>query len=433
MALVQDELIITSLNQMLRMALTLPSYQRPYRWSVSSANTLFIDTYNAFKTNLPEYRLGTVILHKDSYEQYNIVDGQQRLTTLSILLYTLGKDNQRLLGEKYSRLSQDAIVRNHRVLSRRINELDKQEKMAYTDYLLEHCTLVQIVTDSEQEAFQFFDSQNTRGKELAPHDLLKSYHLREMENESEEVKIQTITQWENIQTHTLEDLFSLYLYPLTQWWMLKDGLHYSSTKIDSFKGIKGSSVYNYSLYHKASHLYVEQFNRSGNNELLATAFLNQFQLTQPLLAGKRFFAYSLHYKKLLEEVQTRITQAHTDAEVPNQRSGDIYVKQLYEAVSLFFVDRFGMESLTQSVLRQLYTWSYSLRLSMYAVYPQTINNYAKGMHERMPEGMAMFSVISEMKDPEELKLLILTKPEIKGINEDKYKDMYELVCEWNGW
>jgi uncharacterized protein with ParB-like and HNH nuclease domain len=136
MALLKDELAIASINKILTMELTLPSYQRPYRWSVASTNTLFIDTYEAFKNNLPEYRLGTVILHKDSSNVYNIVDGQQRLTTLSILLYTLGKENQRLLREKYSNLSNDAILRNHRVLSRRINELDDDEKEKYTTYLL---------------------------------------------------------------------------------------------------------------------------------------------------------------------------------------------------------------------------------------------------------------------------------------------------------
>lgn len=433
MALLKDELAIASINKILTMELTLPSYQRPYRWSVASTNTLFIDTYEAFKNNLPEYRLGTVILHKDSSNVYNIVDGQQRLTTLSILLYTLGKENQRLLREKYSNLSNDAILRNHRVLSRRINELDDDEKEKYTTYLLEQCTMVQIVTDSEQEAFQFFDSQNTRGKELAPHDLLKSYHLREMDNESEELKVQIVSHWENIETNTLNDLFSLYLYPLTQWFMLRDGLNYSSDKITSFKGIKGSNVHNYSLYHKASNLYVEQFNRSGNSELLATNYLNQFQLTQPLIAGKRFFNYSLHYKKLLEQVQTRIKNNHSDGELPDQRSGDIYIKQLYEAVSLFFADRFGIESLNQSVLQQLYTWSYSLRLSMYAVYPQTINKYATGLHERVNEELAMFSIISEMQNPEDLKLIVLEKPEIRGNNEEKYKEIDALLCKWNGW
>lgn len=433
MGLVQDELKIAKLRDLLDINLTLPSYQRPYSWSFKSTNTLFIDTYEAFKDEIKEYRLGSVILHKESSEKYNIVDGQQRLTTLSILLYCLGNYNQNILNEKYSKLSNDAIVRNFGVLSKRTNELIYDEREKYKDYLLNKCSMVQIVTDSEQEAFQFFDSQNSRGKELAPHDLLKSYHLREMNSEDENQKIKIINLWENMNQDNLEDLFKNYLYPMSQWYKGRDGLGYSSSKIDSFKGIRGVNIYNYAIYHKASNLYVEEFNANGNNELLASNFLNQFQLTQPLIAGKRFFNYTLHYEKLLEKIKNKIDSFHSENEIPGKRSGDIYIKQLYECSLLFFVDRFGIESLTKSVMQQFYSWSYSLRLAMNSVYPQTINKYAKGQHERANLGIDMFSSISEMVNPEELKLILLEKPEIAENNKEKYKEVYKLLCEWNRW
>ena len=112
MALLKDELTIISIGDLLSIDLTLPSYQRPYRWKISSANTLFIDTFEAYKNSVEEYRLGTVILHKNSSGTYNIVDGQQRITTLSILLYSLGDKKQKMLEETYSQLSNDAIVKN---------------------------------------------------------------------------------------------------------------------------------------------------------------------------------------------------------------------------------------------------------------------------------------------------------------------------------
>ncbi|MDY4561347.1 MAG: DUF262 domain-containing protein [Peptostreptococcus porci] len=433
MALIQDELKITKLKDLLNINMELPSYQRPYSWSVMSSNTLFIDTYEAFKDGIIEYRLGSVILHKEYSGKYNIVDGQQRLTILSILLFCLGDDKQRLLKVKYSELSNDSIITNFVILSKRISELTKEERKKYKDYLLNQCTMVQIVTDSEQEAFQFFDSQNSRGKELAPHDLLKSYHLREMNHEDEKQKVEIINSWENMNQADLDDLFKNYLYPLTQWYKGKDGLGYSSSKIDSFKGIKGVNIYNYAIYHKASNLYVERFNADGSNELLASKFLNQFQLTQPIVAGKRFFNYTLHYGKLLEQIQKQINRFHDCEQVPSKRSGDIYIMRLYECSLLFFVDRFGIESLTRSVMQQLYSWSYSLRVAMNSVYPQTINKYAKGQHERANYGIDMFATISEMDDPEGLKLLVLTKPEIDDNNKEKYKAVYELLCEWNGW
>ncbi len=175
MALLQDELKIKKIHELLKMKLTLPSYQRPYSWRVKSTNTLFLDTYRAYQEGIQEYRIGSVILHKEN-GKYNIVDGQHRLTTLSILLYCLGDEKLGLLQEKYNHLSNDAIVTNFEILSKRTNELSVDDRKKYKEYILKNCSAVQIVTDSEQEAFQFFDSQNSRGRELDPHDLLKSYH-----------------------------------------------------------------------------------------------------------------------------------------------------------------------------------------------------------------------------------------------------------------
>lgn len=432
MALLQDELKIRKIHELLHMKLALPPYQRPYSWSVKSANMLFQDIYNAYHEGLQEYRVGSVILHKEN-GKYNIVDGQQRLTTISILLYCLGEKDLGLLQEKYNQLSNDVIVTNYEILSKRISELPKDEQNKYKNYLFERCSVVQIVTDSEQEAFQFFDSQNSRGKELAPHDLLKSYHLREMNDEEENQKIRIINQWENVNQDDLNDLFKIYLYPLTQWYKGKSGLGYSSSKIDVFKGIKTTNVFNYAIYHKASNLFVEQFNANGSNELLASRALNQFQLTQPLMAGKRFFYYTLHYRNLLEQVQRLVSKVHTEEQVPSRRTGDLYIKQLYECALLFFADRFGIENLSKAVMQQLYTWSYSLRLVMEAVYLQTINKYVRGEHERVNYGLGMFSEISEMKNGEELKLISLEQPKIENKNKEKYRDVYDLLCEWNRW
>lgn len=230
MALVQKDLKISKIKELFTMDLILPSYQRPYSWSVKASNTLFNDTFQAFKNGIKEYRLGSIILHKEEAEKYSIVDGQQRLTTLSILIYCLRYDEKGILKEKYSELSDEKgmlkerysklsegnIIRNFRVLDRRIKELKDDELRDYEEYLLNQCTVVQIVTDSEQEAFQFFDSQNYRGKALSPHDLLKSYHLREMDRESENQKVEIIKQWEEIKQEDLDDLFKIYLYPLTQ-------------------------------------------------------------------------------------------------------------------------------------------------------------------------------------------------------------------------
>ena len=72
--------------------------------------------------------------------------------------------------------------------------------------------MVKIVLKSESEAFQFFDSQNARGKDLEPHDLLKAFHLREMNDSESSEKIAVVSQWEDIKSEDLAELFALYLY-----------------------------------------------------------------------------------------------------------------------------------------------------------------------------------------------------------------------------
>lgn len=435
MALLTNELEILPLRDLFNIPLRIPSYQRPYKWSARSTNLLFIDTYEAFQNDLDEYRLGSVILQKDQSNTYNIVDGQQRLTTLSILLYCLGDTDQSLLQEEYSELSTNAILTNHRILSRKTNELKPDEQTRFKNYLLEKCTTVQIVTDKEQEAFQFFDSQNSRGKALAPHDLLKSYHLREMTAEDESQKVNVISRWEAVNQEDLSNLFKNYLYPLTQWYKGKHGLGYSTSKIDAFKGIDATHVFNYALYHKASNLFIEQFNKNGHHELLASNSLNQFQLTQPLVAGKRFFDYILHYGQLLEQIQKLIKQSYAEDEnqIPRKGTGDTYIMQLFECSLLFFADRFGIESLNKSVLDYFYTWSYSLRLVMNAVYQETTNKYAIGKHERLNVGLGIFTIISEMNTPTELDLYVIEQPAVDLKNKKKYQAVYDKLSSLNGW
>lgn len=440
MTLITNDLKILSLKDLMlssngegSLTLRIPSYQRPYRWSSKSANQLFMDIYEAFNNNISEYRLGSVILHKDT-DFYNIVDGQQRLTTLSILLFVINSDYEdrlSLLNEAYDDLSHAAIVRNLDILKKRVGELSLDERKRLEQYLLERCTIVQIVTENVQEAFQFFDSQNSRGKALAPHDLLKSYHLREMKHNDERETMDLIQQWENIDQMRLSMIFEWYLYPIHQWQRNKDGIGYSSKNIDVFKGINADSTFNYAMYHKASHLYVEQFNRSGNHELFASIPIMQFQLTEPIIAGRRFFEYILYYEKLLKKVAYRINDANReDPELLGNESvrGDWLTKRLYEAVVLLFIDRFGEEAFTPRIENILYTWSYSIRLHMERVSKLTINKYAKGNH-KINAGLNLFERIKEMRHPNELMEILLERPK----QQEDYESIREKVCKINHW
>lgn len=439
-----DNLRIVTVDELLKVNLKIPEYQRPYRWSTESAVTLVNDCYAAFVNKVSEYRIGSVILHRELGEnneiKFNIVDGQQRLTTISIMFFVFDEliknggyaDKSKLLDEEYNELSCNAIVNNLDIIRRKIKEIDKHQLKGYVNFLLNKCTLVKIITESEQEAFQFFDSQNSRGKELAPHDLLKSYHLREMTDEPETSKVEIINAWENTEQEKLKNLFSDNLYPLVRWYKQKDGLNYSTKDIKTFKGIKKNNNYNFSIYNRAANLYIERFNAEGMYELMSGESINKFQLTQPIIAGKRFFEYSLHYVDVYEQINKLISFYFNENQIVKSGTGDTYVYDLFVNASMFYADRFNIESLTYPRLLFLYKWAFSLRVCMKAVYRESVNKYAQGLSDRVNQGLNMFSLISEMQSPMELDFIILdniSEEKFKNskINVDRYRTMYDTM------
>jgi uncharacterized protein with ParB-like and HNH nuclease domain len=73
--------------------LVIPNYQRPYKWTGKNVIQLLDDIIEAKNENKETYRVGTLILHKNENGSiYNIVDGQQRTITFSLLLKVLGAD-----------------------------------------------------------------------------------------------------------------------------------------------------------------------------------------------------------------------------------------------------------------------------------------------------------------------------------------------------
>ena len=131
----KDNLRIVTVGELLIENLKIPEYQRPYRWSTESAITLVTDSYSAFEDNVSEYRFGSVVLHREvdtdnskNLCKLNIVDGQQRLTTISIMFFVFDNlmkgcyaDKLKLLDEKYNELSSNAIVNNLEIIRRKIN------------------------------------------------------------------------------------------------------------------------------------------------------------------------------------------------------------------------------------------------------------------------------------------------------------------------
>ena len=190
------------LEELLDNTYQIPAYQRPYKWHKSHVIQLLDDLYENIYIGKRIYRVGTLIIHNE-YGTHNIVDGQQRLTTLSLILYYLGSENKLLENQKYkNEISKNNLVYNYAQIRQwfKSKELDNEYlKKDFLEKLKNKCEFVVITVYNQDEAFQLFDTQNSRGKELYPHDLLKAFHLREMDKDGatdKEIEKYAI-QWED--------------------------------------------------------------------------------------------------------------------------------------------------------------------------------------------------------------------------------------------
>ena len=97
-------------------------------------------------------------------------------------------------------ISKNNVIENYQF----IKNYSISDKDTFKKYLLEICEMVYVQLDDLDEAFQFFDSQNSRGKPLESYDLLKAYHLREMKDSQKRLFIIVLNVGRNL--HFLKKL-----------------------------------------------------------------------------------------------------------------------------------------------------------------------------------------------------------------------------------
>lgn len=380
--------------------LKIPEYQRPYKWTEKNVNNLIDDIIS--NKNKSEYRLGTLVLHKNG-ENLDIVDGQQRIITLMLILYAISekyervkelyervkellenKNENKLREHKFNNpISQNNIFKNYQLIKQRINDFNE----ATVDFLLTKCTFVKIVLNDVSEAFQFFDSQNSRGKELEPHDLLKAYHLREMREIPSDEQIEIIEKWEDIDTEELASLFG-YLYRIKNWSKSKSAREFTKDEISVFKGINLNNkiYYPYKRIFYVAEYFIEKIAKAP---LVETEY--PFQLDNIIINGKHFFEMIYQYSKLKKDLPNLIKKwnseiyniLYADHKYNNKdyagyyRVGDNYTKILFECACMYFLDKFGEDKWLTKVFEKLFLWAFSLRLTSGSIKFVSVDKFAR--------------------------------------------------------
>lgn len=368
-----------SVDALLAQKLRVPEYQRPYRWRPATAMQLVDDLRDAQarSEDIP-YVLGAVILHeRDGW--LDVVDGQQRLLTLRMVFAVLQSEYLLPDGQDETPVSQVWRALNHQLAG-----LADTDKASLRDFIGTRCQLVRVVTDDVDEAFRVFDSQNYRGKPLAPHDLLKAYHLREMQGESSAMKAAVVETWESVQDEVLDRVFSTFLYRIARWSRGESAPGFSIHDIGMFKGIAptahGNTLAPCERYHVAAQAAIPLLTAwvAPGTQDDRDAARSRFQLDAPLIAGRPFFemvSFMLGELAALEkEVKERIGLFG-----PSQ-SRYRYVYELFAAALLYYTNKFGSSRLEQA-RDKLFAWAYALRVEMARVQFASVDNLARGKRD----------------------------------------------------
>ena len=388
-----SEARILSVEELLKLDLVIPSYQRPYKWTEKNIRELILDIQKGIEdaNKYPnfKYRVGTVILYQENdTKPYDIVDGQQRILSLLLLKLCLNPNFPcSLLSATFS---DKVTLGNLHSNSDRIREwcssVDDGVKEAFDKALSEVLEVVVLTVDEISEAFQLFDSQNSRGRALYPHDLLKAYHLRVISGKKGEER--AVEEWEAKDPKAIAELFRDYLFPIWHWARRRKCGGFTTADIDLYKGVEPDSEY----------AYAYRVRRTGA----------RYQITEPFPAGRDFFKMVHHYMQMLKDLKreivenpalqevkeiliassgrdkknTLITSAEElDEALDRQPVGFRHACRLFFCALLCYYDRFGV--LDTRAVKRLFTWAMMLRVNMQHLGFASINKYAIG--ERDPQ------------------------------------------------
>lgn len=236
----------------------IPDYQRPYVWTTEQTSELLDDLLYAMGqtedvNDISPYFLGSIVIIKNADQpQARIVDGQQRITTLTILFCALRelaseaelksaihqyvfargdifagipghfRLSVRELDREFfqdsvqteSKLaglvegtpgklfdSQRRMCENARYLWESLSKLDENRRKTLMQFLVQRCYLVVVSTSDQNSAYRIFSVMNDRGLDLSPTDILKAEIIGAIEDRKYTKK------WEDIEEHLGRDAF----------------------------------------------------------------------------------------------------------------------------------------------------------------------------------------------------------------------------------
>jgi|GEM_PF-391818 len=403
--LITGELHKASGKHKLRYPLRIDRYQRPYVWSNSKVMQLLQDLKQHKEG---AYYLGSILLHEyDKKEGLFVIDGQQRLTTLTLLyryLFPDSVDPENMKLSYYHRESVENIRDANNIIG---DELDDESVKVKIRSNLKELEATIIITNDIDLAFTFFDSQNSRGVRLRSTDLLKSYHLREINqirNQNPEdrqyLERNSAKRWEHLQTfkgvlsneHDFAfELFHKLIWRARRWKGDSVEKENRDTVIEEFQDhtVEGRSG-EIPLYPNRQNMLSEYLieskheglRRSGSHiKLTEKSSHLPFTLRQPIYSGLHYFLFAEKYAELIFELFHEETLNKVFIDFRNYvdtivDENSYYLKELFLVCVVVYYEKFGTAKLLKFV-EYLGLAHGVKRLEQYYIFRQSILKYVR--------------------------------------------------------
>ncbi|KGQ47231.1 hypothetical protein JL12_11675 [Gallibacterium anatis 10672-6] len=178
----------------------IPIYQRNYAWGRDEIELLIEDISEAQSKNKENnYYIGSLVVakRKDSYE---VIDGQQRLTTLKLLLSYLDQNRNINLNFEYRDESNqslnnlgnnneygNSIEIGYKFILDIFRAKNKEDNFEFFDFLLDKVVILRTEVPKDTDLNHYFEIMNNRGEQLEKHEVLKARLMEKLLNEDKKL------------------------------------------------------------------------------------------------------------------------------------------------------------------------------------------------------------------------------------------------------
>lgn len=173
----------------------IPIYQRNYAWEKDEITALIQDVYDAYdasekKPNKPYYYIGTLVSYHKGDRVYEVIDGQQRLTTIRLVLGALNIPHSNLLTYRARKKSDETIkaipdfeieekdigIENgYKYVKLAIGEIVPEDKRdAFISFFLNNVHIIHYQVPKDIDLNHYFEIMNSRGEQLEKHEIVKA-------------------------------------------------------------------------------------------------------------------------------------------------------------------------------------------------------------------------------------------------------------------